>query len=139
MSFKVTTDNSKFDMSSKQAEIQACYRDLVKLFGEPLDGGCEKVSGEWLFEGENGELISVYDYKSTDLYDGTYPTVEEFREQDWAEFSIGGFKEEDVIKFNEWLKPQLQVKVYSFVSENEACTRSRNNLPSFHDQANAKI
>lgn len=139
MSFRVITDVSKFDLSYKQAEIQACYRDLVELFGEPLDGGCEKVSGEWLFEGPNGELISVYDFKSTNLYDGDYPSVEEFREQDWAEFSIGGFKEDDTIKFNEWLKPQLQGKKYNFVSDTQERLRMRNNMPLFPDQPKSKV
>jgi hypothetical protein len=63
---------------------------LVKMFGPGEESDGYKVSGEYVFTGPEGTVYTVYDYKSTSLYDDDYPTPEEF----WSSteptyFSIG--------------------------------------------------
>lgn len=115
-SFKLVTEDVNFGGTHKVGCIKACYKDLANLFGEPQECDGYKVSGEWSFVGDNSELITVYDYKSTNLCGECDLTVEEFRNLESAEFSVGGHSEQDAVKFNEWLQPQLQGKVYSFTT-----------------------
>lgn len=69
----------------------ATYKELETAFGTPEDCDEYKVSGEWIFEADNGTVFTVYDWKSTNLYDSYYPTVEQFRNSDdLYEFHIGG-------------------------------------------------
>ena len=92
-------------------EIQARYSHLEKLFGEPEEMDGYKVSGEWSFKDRtSGDVFTLYDWKSTDLYDEGLPPVEEFRSSTFIQqFNIGG--KPDRIAANEkfigWLKTQL--------------------------------
>ncbi len=71
-------------------EFECSYTLLVKLFGEPEEGGEYKVSGEWQVT-DGKESFSIYDYKATALYDeDCYPTVAEFRAQPSYSWHIGG-------------------------------------------------
>jgi hypothetical protein len=65
------------------------YAHLVKLFGEPHSSDGYKVSSEWwVTDGQN--YYSIYDYKETSMYDGSLPSVEEFRALPQYEWHIGG-------------------------------------------------
>ena len=119
MSFKISDNVNGFNAGCRQGEITACFQDLVQVLGEPVDRGFDKVSGEWLLHGPDGQEVTIYDYKCTDLYEDGMPTVEEFREQEYAEFSVGGLKEVDAILLNEWLAPLMAGKRYTFISESE--------------------
>lgn len=82
------------------------YDQLVKLFGEPNHegDGC-KVSTEWvLSDGET--TISLYDYKETNLYNSSYPSVEEFRKQAY-EWHIGAFYKGDAEAFADYLNSRI--------------------------------
>jgi hypothetical protein len=91
----------------RQSEITASYSRLVELFGEPIESDGYKVSGEWSFESENGDVVTLYDWKSTHLYDCDYPTVSQFRDQSSAEFNIGGTDKTVAAQFKAWLTAQL--------------------------------
>jgi hypothetical protein len=45
---------------------------LVKLFGKPQEMDGYKVSGEYLFTDDAGNVFTVYDWKSTSLYSSEY-------------------------------------------------------------------
>lgn len=58
-----------------------------------------KVSTEWVFT-SGSKVFTLYDYKETCLYDGDYPTVEEFREKPSHKWHVGGReKPDEFIKF----------------------------------------
>ena len=65
--------------------------DLIKTFGEPdKSDGC-KTSGEYLFITGEGARVTLYDWKSTSLYDSDCESPEEFWEStDKRTFNIGG-------------------------------------------------
>lgn len=76
--------------TSLQHYVEASYKDLVALLGEPSDSDGYKVSTEWnLTHEESGEPIALYDYKETHLYDPDLPSVEKFRALDSYEWHIG--------------------------------------------------
>lgn len=105
--FKV---NNEADISgtSLQGKIEACYSDLVRLFGEPGPGDACKVSGEWAFElvGSEG-VVTLYDYKETALYEDYLPTIEEFRAMDYYDFHIGAQSRDTAKMFYIWLRKKL--------------------------------
>ena len=127
----VTDDDVDFNGTHKVGSIKACYQDLVNLFGEPHEADGYKISGEWEFVGDNGEPVTVYDWKSTNLYEGCDLSVEDFRSLESAEFSVGGHCEQDAVKFNEWLKPQLEGKVYSFITLENYMKKYRELMDSY--------
>jgi hypothetical protein len=66
------------------------YRVLEAIFGESLESDEYKVSGEWIFENvETGDVYTLYDWKSTNLYASDLPSVEFFRNKKSYEFHIG--------------------------------------------------
>jgi len=66
------------------------FNQLVEVFGEPNGESGDKVSTEWVLEDtETGEIVTIYDYKSTNLYHSRYPEVEEFRKSKYN-WHIGG-------------------------------------------------
>ena len=87
------TTLDKGDGTHRQTEIQATYRELVELLGEPYEGDGYKVSGEWVMQDSEGNIVTVYDWKSTRLYDNdkSLPTVRQFRAEKYpVQFNIGG-------------------------------------------------
>ena len=75
---------------------------LVAVFGKPHESDGYKVSGEYVFSNDRGEVFTLYDWKSTSLYFGPgAPTPEEFWESDVVhELNIGG--KTDAKEFIEW-------------------------------------
>ena len=65
---------------SLQAYVETSYVKLVELFGEPNSGGDNyKVSTEWILEDEEGKVVTIYEYKTTNSYDSGAMSVEAFR------------------------------------------------------------
>ena len=109
--FKVSNDYDKFDGTYLVGEIDLVYADIELAFGSPMHGDDYKISGEWLFENEEtGEVFSLYDWKSTNLYGGDrYPSVEKFRANLKPQtFNIGGKREYNVHTFKTLLKKQIE-------------------------------
>ena len=89
---------------SLQGSCRVSPARLVEVFGEPSESDGYKVSGEFTFiDRETGESFTLYDWKSTTLYDYAgepgVPTPAEF----WAsseqyEFHIGGPGNTDISK-----------------------------------------
>ena len=70
-----------------------------------------KVSGEWIFESETGDVVTLYDWKSTDLYDTDLPSVEEFRQESRYDFHVGAKDKMTALMFNEWFMNQITPKI----------------------------
>ena len=105
--------NARHDGTHNIGHISLIPRQLVEQFGKP--GKCDeyKVSGEYTFVDDSGRVYTLYDWKSTSLYndqidqgiESDLPTPEEF----WAneklyDFPIGGTKACDVGAFKVWLR-----------------------------------
>jgi hypothetical protein len=90
----------------RQAEIDTTYAKIAKVFGPPIGADDCKVSGEWVFTDEDGNVFTLYDWKSTSPYDSYLPTVEEFRrKRKPVTFNIGGHTYATDFLF--WLKSKL--------------------------------
>lgn len=72
--------------------VECSYGYLVSLFGEPNGAGDGyKVSTEWVLrDRETGSFVTIYDWKETDSYDPTLPTVARFRSKGSHKWHIGG-------------------------------------------------
>ncbi len=97
----------EFFGGSLQGECLISPARLVEVFGKPSESDGYKVSGEYTFHNpETGEAFTLYDWKSTTLYDdyegNPAPTPEEF----WASteqypFHIGGRGNRDIDQIKE--------------------------------------
>jgi len=102
--------------TSGRGEICLPPRALVERFGPPKPFDNYKISGEYVFVDGDGNVYTLYDWKSTSLYnDGewpnfppAFPTPEEL----WAgaeafEFHIGAGPDADVAAFARWLAGEV--------------------------------
>jgi len=97
--------------NSKQESIKAAPIELVNLFGKPFYCDKYKVSGEYYFYDQDGNEVTLYDWKCTSLYDLGYQSPESF----WASeeiqtFSIGASEKPQALKFKDWLIEKLHTK-----------------------------
>ena len=104
--FRLNNDAS-VNGTCRQSEIMAAPTRLIELFGQPVECDGYKVSGEYVFEDDEGNVFTLYDWKYTTLYSpeyGIHPSVF------WAQttpvqFNVGGHG--SASKFVSWLKAQL--------------------------------
>ena len=101
---------------SLSERIIVSYSDLVSLFGEPEESDGCLVSGEWVLQDGHGEVVTIYDYKSTELYDEILPSVEEFRSYERQRFHIGSSKKEAAARFLDALTKVTSVEIYDPLS-----------------------
>lgn len=91
----VTHNNADLHISGTclQGEIRATYKELVALFGEPMEGDGYKVDAEWIARFGDGTVATVYNWKDGINYcgekDGT-PTKE------ITEWHVGGLSHKAV-------------------------------------------
>lgn len=105
MVFKLSP-NADVNMTSLRGYVVASYLELEELFGEPTTEGDYKISGEWVFEDDEGNVFTLYDWKETELYDSELPSVMKFRNSgERVEFHIGG--RQSAVNFTNWLQYQL--------------------------------
>lgn len=87
--------------TSRMGEIVIAPIDLILAFGQPGESDGYKVSGEYTFhDEESGIVFTMYDWKSTSLYDSDYPSPEQL----WSSntpitINIGGNHKGDVEEF----------------------------------------
>lgn len=97
--------------SSLKGLMLARYCDLVCLLGEPDVCDMYKVSGEWVLQDDEGNIVTLYDWKSTNLYDPDYPSVAEFRDSmEFQEFHVGGHNLMAARAFVQALNRELQLR-----------------------------
>jgi len=103
--------------TSRRGEVFASPKKLVERFGTPDEVDGYKTSGSFSFMDEAGNCFTVYDLKSTSLFEDDLepgqapelPTPQQF----WAaekkyRFQIGGRKSGDVAAFKQWLLDELK-------------------------------
>lgn len=89
-----------------QTTISVAPTLLVEAFGEPTTCDEYKVSGEYLFEDCDGNVFTIYDWKSTSLYDDNLMSPSQFWSQDCnREVNIGG--RVNASAFLTWLSGRL--------------------------------
>jgi hypothetical protein len=87
--------------------FDASYRELRALLGAPMDGD-HKVSTEWKLSGPGGCVVTLYDYKATNLYDNSLPTVRGFRRMKSYEWHIGAHDQASADALLAWLRVTLK-------------------------------
>tara|TARA_R100000329_G_C7522280_1_gene184169 strand:+ start:282 stop:656 length:375 start_codon:yes stop_codon:yes gene_type:complete len=87
-------------------EIDIVPSKLIAKFGSPMSGDSYKVSGEYVFEGNTGRPITLYDWKWTTLYDKNNPfTPSGFWMFDKPiRMNVGGKNKSDFYDFERWIK-----------------------------------
>lgn len=88
-------------------EVELTPRYLGLSYGPPGPGGGNRVSGIYTFVSDAGEVFTVYDYKSTSLWDpqGGLPEPEVFwSSSDATTLSVGGHSGSDYLAFVQWLR-----------------------------------
>lgn len=53
------------DGSCYRDRVDTTYFNLINLFGLPTFGKGDKVLSEWVLENDDGEVATIYDYKSS--------------------------------------------------------------------------
>jgi len=102
------TRSTKFASgTSLKTHITVSYPKLIELFGQPDECDGYKVSGEFTFEASNGELVTLYDWKKTSLYDSTSQSPQRLRERTNVELNIGGNNAITAQIFALWLQGRL--------------------------------
>jgi len=94
--------------TSLKSHIKARYRDLERILGKPEESAEDKVSGSWTIVSEDGDVITLYDWKSTNRYAEGLPSVEAFRSSPIPqEFNIGARSLMVALEFKEALEKEL--------------------------------
>tara|TARA_Y100000034_G_scaffold124946_1_gene173820 strand:+ start:3910 stop:4230 length:321 start_codon:yes stop_codon:yes gene_type:complete len=62
--------------------IEIAPTRLNELFGKPEEGDSYKISGLYIFKDWGDNVVTLYDYKCTSLYDSYYPDPEELWSSD---------------------------------------------------------
>tara|TARA_A200000159_G_scaffold163425_1_gene189606 strand:- start:448 stop:768 length:321 start_codon:yes stop_codon:yes gene_type:complete len=91
----------------RQSEVKIAPARLIEIFGQPVECDGYKVSGEYIFEGPDGQVFTLYDWKCTTLYDPYYGvSPQDFWSQTiQRDFNIGGHSYAG--DFVEWLKRKV--------------------------------
>ncbi len=100
------TKKADIDGTSQLATISLTPRYLKLAYGPPQKGDGLRVSGIYMFISDADEVFTLYDYKSTTLWDkdSNLPTPEEFWSSDTLiELSVGGKNDSDYKSFIEFL------------------------------------
>ena len=109
----------KFQLDNDADSCGTCLRGhvelapsrLVEKFGAPPESDSYKSSGEYIFRGENGEVWTLYDWKSTTLYAPKHNSSRMHPDELWAsdqpfEFNVGG--NAPASEFIDWLEKETR-------------------------------
>ena len=84
--------NASIDGTSLKGYLQdISFEKLVEVFGKPVQGDDYKVAFEWVVQSECGEILTIYPWKNTDMYDDSLPSVSEMKKTN-TEWNVGGHK-----------------------------------------------
>ena len=130
MTYRVNR-NASVGGTSLRGYYGANYRILVCAFGEPEtfddDCGDGKVSTEWTFEGDDGSVWTLYDWKATTLHDPSTVTPRRFRQRKWYDWHVGGCG--DPTAFLAWVEQtvsQAAAEKYAATKAKARATREAN-------------
>lgn len=106
--FKLTNKDSSG--THLQGYIEATYKQIVEKLGKPnCDGDQYKVAYEWIIENERGEILTIYPWKNTNLYDSHPDSVEKMTATNKV-WNIGGHDDKNLKALIKFLG--AKVKVY---------------------------
>ena len=90
-----------------RGHVELVPRRLVEKFGYPSESDSYKSSGEYTFRGEDRDVWTLYDWKSTTLYapDGIHPD-ELWASDEVFEFHVGG--NAPASDFIDWLEKETR-------------------------------
>ena len=126
--------NPNADTSEVSAlmDIELIPVDLVEVFGTPVECDGNKVSGEFIFANDKGDVFTIHDWKETTLFWGEDPgclTPGEFWQDDELHtFYIGGNNAKRLQPFMKWLCDELE-KPKIPVLQRKKADDSKNLLP----------
>ena len=101
---KVTNNTTDANFTCLQDIVALIPSQVFKAFGEPLEGDGEKVTAEWIFESDEGHIVTLYDWRSIPSALGAKDS------DDPLVFHIGAHGSEGVALFKEWLRQNSFVK-----------------------------
>jgi hypothetical protein len=104
---------SKASGTHGYAEIQMAPASVVRCFGNGFGGDGFKVSRQWVFR--KGDLVfTLYDWKSTSLYDPDYRSPDELWQSGWPfDLHVGSKEpatETDVAEFIAFLQRETSAE-----------------------------
>jgi len=90
------------------ADVEAIPTDVIQAFGAPHDRGDQfKISGRYIFVDDDHRVFTLYDWKSTSLFDTSCPSPIRFwNSSEIQDFSVGSM-EDDATDFKHWLLEQM--------------------------------
>lgn len=101
-------DDANINGTCLRGYFEASYADLVAVFGEPERGDGYKVSTEWIIVDRTcDDVVTVYDWKETSLYESYLMSLDEFRAQKTYQWHLGGRGNVSAHTFAEWLGVKL--------------------------------
>lgn len=100
---------ANIDGTYRVSEIKVSPSLLVEVFGKPVPCDSYKVTGMYVFESDDGDVFTLYDYKNTSRYDPYMVHPEVFWNRTSPEnFSVGGRREQGShFQFKAWLREML--------------------------------
>lgn len=119
MPFKIATEEQQFKLvndkeninkftagTSKIGNVDLIPNKIVLKFGNPIIGDGWKVSGQYVFETNKKEPITLYEWKWTTSYDKSNPfSPKGFWMLDKPiKFSVGGHSKSNFYDFEQWIK-----------------------------------
>ena len=98
--------NVKIGGTSLVADIELIPGYLARSYGPPGPGDGLRVSGMYTFVSDADEVFTIYDYKSTTVWDAdsSLPTPQDFwSSSEPVELSVGGADGSDHESFVKWI------------------------------------
>lgn len=82
------------------------YHDIVSVLGEPSEGDGYKTDAEWIIEGTDGTVATIYNWKNGRNYNGD----DGWEVEDITEWNVGGLSHKAIALVEE----ALNVRVSSY-------------------------
>jgi len=93
---------------TEMGEVEVSPAEIVRRFGAPSGVDGYKISGEYVFVDKKGQPFVVHDWKSTNLWDHSFPTPEEFwSSEEPPELSVSS-RDLETNEFEMWFLEQLE-------------------------------
>ena len=110
-------DNASIHGTHLIAYVTMIPSELVKRFGEPKESDGYKVSGEYVFTSDHGRVFTLYDWKSTNLYDDkdAISPKELWASKEPFQFNIGGNSTAGLSDFQDFLGARITTSDQAFL------------------------
>lgn len=89
--FKLSLNSSVNGTSFHDVCIKVDPKKLLNAIGMGVEGDGYKVSQKWHFKHNSGAVFTLYDWKSTNLYDNSNPDTDTYWNSNEVVLHIGHF------------------------------------------------